>query len=362
MTYHTNPQGLKGSLLVASCSADRTIKFHTLGQKANGDVQLTPYEKIETTDEVMGFKFSPNGQFFVFSLLDQTLKVCYVDSMKLLLNLYGHKLPVLSFDISSDGNLLATGSADKNLKIWGMQFGDIHKSMFLHQDSITCVRFVKDTHYVLTASKDREVKLVDCYTFEEVFVFDTFFAEVWSIAVSSIGDYFVAVSADRGIRVWKQTNEQAFVSDEQDYRHEKQMLKDAEKEFTEIDVANATQVDPFARDKVMKIESGSVTKRSTENIKYGDDLIYAIEMSEKFREEVEQYAIGLELYEAKKGPEPERPRPSIHFLGRTIYDHILLKLKQIRAADLESTLKFLNYTHSCALLFYAEHYLRNVSF
>lgn len=139
------------------------------------------------------------------------------------------------------------------------------------------------------------------------------------------------------------------------------MLKDAEKEFTEIDVANATQVDPFARDKVMKIESGSVTKRSTENIKYGDDLIYAIEMSEKFREEVEQYAIGLELYEAKKGPEPERPRPSIHFLGRTIYDHILLKLKQIRAADLESTLKFLNYTHSCALLFYAEHYLRNVS-
>ena len=80
----------------------------------------------------MGVKFTPDGQFFVFSLLDQTLKVCYVDSMKLLLNLYGHKLPVLSFDISSDGQLLATGSADKNLKVWGTKFGDIHKSMFLH--------------------------------------------------------------------------------------------------------------------------------------------------------------------------------------------------------------------------------------
>ena len=78
------------------------------------------YEKIETTDEVMGIKFTPDGRFFVFSLLDMTLKVCYVDTMKLLLNLYGHKLPVLSFDIISDGNLLATGSADKNLKIWGM--------------------------------------------------------------------------------------------------------------------------------------------------------------------------------------------------------------------------------------------------
>ena len=184
-------------------------------------MQLQFYEKIETTDEVMGIKFTPDGKFFVFSLLDQTLKVCYVDSMRLLLNLYGHKLPVLSFDISSDGSLLATGSADKNLKIWGMQFGDIHKSLFLHQDSITSVRFIRDTHYVLTASKDKEVKMIDADTYDEVFVFDTFFGEVWGLAVSSIGDYFVAVSGDKCIRVWRQTNEQAFVSDEQDYRSEK---------------------------------------------------------------------------------------------------------------------------------------------
>jgi len=60
--------------------------------------------------------------------------------------------------------------------------------------------------------------MIDCDTYDEVFVWDTFFAEVWSIGVSSIGDYFVAVSADRGVRVWKQTSEQAFVSDEQEKR------------------------------------------------------------------------------------------------------------------------------------------------
>ena len=97
------------------------------------------YEKIETTDEVMGIKFTPDGKYFIFSLLDQTMKVCYLDSMKLSLNLYGHNLPVLSFDISSDQQLLVTGSADKNIKIWGLDFGDIHKSIFAHQDSITCV-------------------------------------------------------------------------------------------------------------------------------------------------------------------------------------------------------------------------------
>ena len=60
------------------------------------------------------------------------MKVCYLDSMKLSLNLYGHKLPILSFDISSDNNLLISASADKNIKIWGMDFGDIHKSIFAH--------------------------------------------------------------------------------------------------------------------------------------------------------------------------------------------------------------------------------------
>ena len=120
-----------------------------------------------------------------------------------------------------------------------MQFGDIHKSMFLHTDSITCVRFIKDTHYALTASKDREVKLVDCDTYDEVFVFDQFFSEVWGLAVSSIGDYFVVASGDRNIRIWRQTTEQAFVTDEQEYRQEKLMLKEAEKEYTEIDLAQA---------------------------------------------------------------------------------------------------------------------------
>lgn len=55
-----------------------------------------------------------------------------MDSLKFFLSLYGHMLPVLCMDISSDGDLIVTGSADKNLKIWGLDFGDCHKSLFAH--------------------------------------------------------------------------------------------------------------------------------------------------------------------------------------------------------------------------------------
>jgi U3 small nucleolar RNA-associated protein 12 len=70
---------------------------------------------------------------------------------------------------------------------------------------------VKDTHYFFTCSKDREVKYFDGDSYDEVFVFDQSFGEVWQMAASSIGDFFVTVGADKAIRVYKQTQEQAFV-------------------------------------------------------------------------------------------------------------------------------------------------------
>ena len=33
----------------------------------------------------------------------------------------------MCLDISHDGNILISGSADKTIKIWGLDFGDCHR-------------------------------------------------------------------------------------------------------------------------------------------------------------------------------------------------------------------------------------------
>ena len=139
------------------------------------------------------------------------------------------------------------------------------------------------------------------------------------------------------------------------------MLREAANEYAEVDFGQAAQLDPFARDKVVKIETGEASKRTVETIKYGDELMFALEIADEFKAEVENYALSAQLYKQRKGPKPERPEPSIHFMGANIFDHVLKRLKAIRSSDLESTLKFLNYKQSCSLMFYIEHYLRNVS-
>ena len=60
------------------------------------------------------------------------IQVYFVDTLKFFLSLYGHSLPVLCLDVSYDGELIVTGSVDKSVKVWGLNFGDCHKSLLAH--------------------------------------------------------------------------------------------------------------------------------------------------------------------------------------------------------------------------------------
>jgi U3 small nucleolar RNA-associated protein 12 len=70
------------------------------------------------SDDIHCLRFTPNGLYYAVSLLDSTIKVFFADSDKLFLSMYGHKLPALSFDITSDELLLVSGKFGKKLFIY----------------------------------------------------------------------------------------------------------------------------------------------------------------------------------------------------------------------------------------------------
>ncbi|CAN0343551.1 unnamed protein product, partial [Ectocarpus fasciculatus] len=122
------------------------VKFWDF-EVANGNLGLVHTRSLKVTDDVLCVRYSRHKQqsklLLAVALLDSTVKVFHDDSLKFFLSLYGHKLPVMSMDVSDDGALLATGSADKTVKVWGLDFGDCHRSLLAHDDSImvrACVR------------------------------------------------------------------------------------------------------------------------------------------------------------------------------------------------------------------------------
>ena len=148
---------------VVTCSSDKTLKYWNINRnlRTKEEKVLTEFKVINAIDQVTYCMVSPDAKYLIYSMLDNSIRVFYEDTSKFFLNLYGHKLPVLCFDVSSDGTLLISGSADKNVKLWGMDFGDCHKSFFAHQDSVTAVKFVKKTHYFFSASKDKVIRYWD---------------------------------------------------------------------------------------------------------------------------------------------------------------------------------------------------------
>ena len=107
-------------------------------------LKLVQTRVLKVSDDVLNVQFSPDSKLLAVATLDNTVKVFFVDSLKLFLNLYGHKLPVLNMSISSDSKLIVTCSADKNVRIWGLDFGDCHRALFGHEDSIMQISFIPE--------------------------------------------------------------------------------------------------------------------------------------------------------------------------------------------------------------------------
>ena len=225
-TLHVHPDGRS----MATGSADKSAKFfgfEIIQEEIPGTKRTTPRFKLvhtrtlKVSDDILSLRFSPDSRLVALSLLDNTVKVFFVDSLKLFLNLYGHKLPVLNMDISYDSKLIVTCSADKNVRLWGLDFGDCHRAFFAHQDSIMQVAFVPHNqdgngHHFFSASKDRMIKYWDGDRFEQIQKLDGHHGEIWTMAISRMGEFLVTASHDRSIRVWQQTDEQIFLEEERE--------------------------------------------------------------------------------------------------------------------------------------------------
>lgn len=324
-------------------SADHDVKFwdYQTTQKTGQDskhLTVSHSRNIKMNDDVLVVAVSPDGKHIAVALLDCTVKVFFMDSLKFFLTLYGHKLPVLCMDISSDGDLIVTGSADKNLKIWGLDFGDCHKSIFAHGDSVMAVKFVHRTHYMFSVGKDRVVKYWDADKFELLLTLEGHHAEVWCLAISNRGDFLVTGSHDRSIRRWDRTEEPFFIEEEKEKRLEEMFESDLD----------STLENRYAPKEELP-EEGAVAlagKKTQETLTATDSIIEALDMAD-----AELKRIAEHEEEKTRGKVAEF-RPNILMLGFSPSDYILRSLSNVHTNDLEQTLLALPFSDALKLLSY----------
>jgi WD40 repeat protein len=114
--------------------------------------------------------------------------------------LIGHQGTVFSVDISSDGQLIATASQDKTVKIWqsnGKLLQDLK-----HSGTVFRLAFSSDGKYLVSGSLDGSVKIwtVDGKLVKKI---QHGPASVWGVAFSPNGEMVASSSSDRTVKIWR---------------------------------------------------------------------------------------------------------------------------------------------------------------
>ena len=360
------PTADDSTVVIVTGSADQCVKFWSIeAQDGNADDETSTFgaegqpmlvhtRTLQMSDDVIAVGYSktvdPSKRLVFVATLDCTIKVFFDDSLKLYLSLYGHKLPALAVDASDDDVLLASSGADKAIKIWGLDFGDTHRTLHGHDDSVTDLKFVRRSHNFFTASKDGTVRYWDGDRFEQILLLNGHCAEVNCLAVSRTGAFVLSSSMDRQVRVWERTKDMVFLEEERERELEQifdRVNQRDEGRTKQILDRKGGDGDDDSDNEAVKDEdpqSAEAVRKSVLSVAAGDRIMEALERADQDLKETA-------LFRRTHGSDKMRSA-NLLMLSLDPASYVLWVLRTVKSADLESSLIVLSMRHVERLMYY----------
>jgi serine/threonine protein kinase len=155
---------LSGPIIDIAVAGDRVLSAHR-----NGDIclwnlgdgrQLNTYRRNDA--EVWSVAFAGRMDQFVAASHDWKVAMWNVEASSKPLHIFeGHKnaAQVVAFSSSSRGDVLASGSADKTIKLWNPKTAKLTRTYRGHRDFITAIVFSPDGKYMASASLDGNIRV-----------------------------------------------------------------------------------------------------------------------------------------------------------------------------------------------------------
>ncbi|MBW4571671.1 MAG: hypothetical protein KME31_27730 [Tolypothrix carrinoi HA7290-LM1] len=169
---------------------------------------VTELNRLEGhADIVWGISFSPDGQLLASGSRDKTVKLWRPDGT-LLQTLKGHSDAVSSVSFSPDGQTLASSSLDKTVLIWhrnpinGEFDPQPYKTLKGHRDWVYSVNFSPDGELLATGSKDATIKL---WRRDGTLVKILRGHKGWVnwVTFSPDGKFIASASDDKTVKIWR---------------------------------------------------------------------------------------------------------------------------------------------------------------
>ncbi|HEY9596537.1 MAG TPA: WD40 repeat domain-containing serine/threonine-protein kinase, partial [Cyanophyceae cyanobacterium] len=160
------------------------------------------------TSSIRSLAISPDGQILASSSDDKTVKLWQLTTGRELLTLKGHSKPVYAVTFSPDNQILASGSEDKTIKLWHWDtkqlLGTLTLGGWFSGDTgcVSRVAITPDAQTLVSLSSGDTIKLWQMKTGKEICTLTGHSSWIYAIAISPDGKMLVGGSDDRSIQRW----------------------------------------------------------------------------------------------------------------------------------------------------------------
>jgi WD40 repeat protein len=154
------------------------------------------------SDTVLCLDWSPDGKLIASGGADKQLRVSDVTTGKLLKTFEGHTHHVMGVTWRADGRVLASSGADNVVKVWDWIKRERRKNLDGWDKEVTSVRYLGASTRLLTTSGDKQVRVLgDDASAPAALPGATEF--MYAGAISRDGALAAAGGQDSVLRIWE---------------------------------------------------------------------------------------------------------------------------------------------------------------
>jgi WD40 repeat protein len=186
---------------------------HTIG---------TPDDQSPLQDRITALSFSPDDQLLAIGGGQPSrggeLKIYRVDDATLVREIQdAHSDTIFGLAFSPDGKLLASCGADRFMKVFDVQSGNLVRTFEGHTHHVLAVGWRADGRVLVTGGADKVVKLWNLADGSQVGTIQGFGKEVTSVQFAGAEDQFFAACGDRNLYRCNMGGERQSIGSGQDF-------------------------------------------------------------------------------------------------------------------------------------------------